>query len=124
MHVFCRLPLSPPPPRSHLHRSIFHVPLSWLLENDQRFSSSLIRVPLVFDRILSHLEASGLKEEGILRVPGAAARIKHIRTQLETNFYGSKADDLKSIFDQVSSESADVVMSECRYSFIVHCIGR
>ena len=76
------------------------MPLSWLLESDQRLSSPLIRVPLVFDRILSHLEASGLKEEGILRVPGAAARIKHIRTQLETNFY-SKADDLKAIFDQV-----------------------
>ena len=39
-------------------------------------------------------------QERILRVPGAAARIKCIKTQLETNFY-SKAHDPKSIFDQV-----------------------
>ncbi|TRY96241.1 hypothetical protein DNTS_017857 [Danionella cerebrum] len=54
---------------------IFGVPLTTLLENDQKKLPGL-RVPLVFKKLLYKLEQTGLQTEGILRVPGSAARVK------------------------------------------------
>ncbi|KAL6488998.1 hypothetical protein MHYP_G00027390 [Metynnis hypsauchen] len=70
---------------------IFGVPLTTLLENDQRkFPGS--KVPLVFKKLLSKLEQTGLQTEGILRVPGSASRVKHLRQELDTKFYEDRFD--------------------------------
>ncbi|XP_056594573.1 rho GTPase-activating protein 28 isoform X2 [Triplophysa dalaica] len=70
---------------------IFGVPLPTLLENDQKkYPGS--RVPLVFKKLLSKLEQTGLQTEGILRVPGSAARVKHLRQELELKFYEDRFD--------------------------------
>ncbi|XP_076827531.1 rho GTPase-activating protein 28 isoform X2 [Brachyhypopomus gauderio] len=70
---------------------IFGVPLTTLLENDQKkFPGS--KVPLVFKKLLSRLEQSGLQTEGILRVPGSASRVKYLRQELETKFYEGSFD--------------------------------
>ncbi|XP_053089799.1 rho GTPase-activating protein 28 isoform X1 [Pangasianodon hypophthalmus] len=70
---------------------IFGVPLTTLLENDQKkFPGS--RVPLVFKKLLSKLEQTGLQTEGILRVPGSASRVKHLRQELEAKFYDDSFD--------------------------------
>ncbi|XP_067291384.1 rho GTPase-activating protein 28 isoform X2 [Pseudorasbora parva] len=70
---------------------IFGVPLATLLENDQkRYPGS--RVPLVFRKLLSKLEQTGLQTEGILRVPGSASRVKHLRQELELKFYEDRFD--------------------------------
>ncbi|KAK2854594.1 hypothetical protein Q7C36_006463 [Tachysurus vachellii] len=70
---------------------IFGVPLTTLLENDQKkFPGS--KVPLVFKKLLSKLEQTGLQTEGILRVPGSASRVKHLRQELEVKFYDDSFD--------------------------------
>lgn len=70
---------------------IFGVPLTTLLENDQKkYPGS--RVPLVFRKLLSKLEQTGLQTEGILRVPGSASRVKHLRQELELKFYEDRFD--------------------------------
>uniref|UniRef100_A0AAR2J2L7 Rho-GAP domain-containing protein n=1 Tax=Pygocentrus nattereri TaxID=42514 RepID=A0AAR2J2L7_PYGNA len=70
---------------------IFGVPLTTLLENDQKkFPGS--KVPLVFKKLLSKLEQTGLQTEGILRVPGSASRVKHLRQELDTKFYEDRFD--------------------------------
>ncbi|XP_056099533.1 rho GTPase-activating protein 28 [Rhinichthys klamathensis goyatoka] len=79
---------------------IFGVPLATLLENDQKkYPGS--RVPLVFRKLLSKLEQTGLQTEGILRVPGSASRVKHLRQELELKFYEDRFD-----WDQVRQNDA------------------
>lgn len=70
---------------------IFGVPLTTLLENDQKKLPGS-RVPLVFRKLLSKLEQTGLQTEGILRVPGSASRVKQLRQELETKFYDDRFD--------------------------------
>ncbi|XP_058871509.1 rho GTPase-activating protein 28-like isoform X2 [Acipenser ruthenus] len=70
---------------------LFGVPLTTLLENDQKkFPGS--KVPLIFKKLLSKLEQTGLQTEGILRVPGSASRVKNLRQELEAKFYEDTFD--------------------------------
>lgn len=70
---------------------LFGVPLSLLLENDQRRHPE-VKVPLIFQKLLSKIEETGLETEGILRVPGSALRVKTLRQELEVNFYDGTFD--------------------------------
>ncbi|XP_029698585.1 rho GTPase-activating protein 28 isoform X3 [Takifugu rubripes] len=60
---------------------VFGVPLNSLLENDRKNFPG-IKVPVVFQKLLWILENS-LQTEGILRVPGSAARLKFLRRELD-----------------------------------------
>ncbi|XP_028288402.1 rho GTPase-activating protein 28 [Parambassis ranga] len=76
------------PPRYKSRDSgVFGVPLNSLLENDRKKFPG-IKVPVVFQKLLCVLEETGLQTEGILRVPGSAARLKCMRQQLD-RCYGS-----------------------------------
>uniref|UniRef100_A0A8P4G068 Rho GTPase activating protein 28 n=1 Tax=Dicentrarchus labrax TaxID=13489 RepID=A0A8P4G068_DICLA len=71
------------PPRIRTRDSgVFGVPLNTLLENDRKKFPG-IKVPVVFQKLLCILEQSGLQTEGILRVPGSAARLKYLRRELD-----------------------------------------
>lgn len=65
---------------------LFGVPLSVLLEQDQRKIPNT-RVPLIFHKLISHIEEQGLLTEGILRIPGVASRVKNICQDLEAKFH-------------------------------------
>ncbi|CAK6979008.1 rho GTPase-activating protein 28 [Scomber scombrus] len=71
-----------PPRRSSRDGGVFGVPLDALLHNDRK-SSAGVKVPIVFQKLLCILEQSGLQTEGILRVPGSAARLKYLRRELD-----------------------------------------
>ncbi|XP_061877307.1 rho GTPase-activating protein 28 isoform X2 [Entelurus aequoreus] len=62
--------------------AVFGVALNTLLENDRRKLPG-VKVPVVFQKLLSVLEQNGLQTEGILRVPGSAARLKYLRRELD-----------------------------------------
>uniref|UniRef100_A0A8C6TKM4 Rho GTPase activating protein 18 n=1 Tax=Neogobius melanostomus TaxID=47308 RepID=A0A8C6TKM4_9GOBI len=65
---------------------LFGVPLSTLLEQDQkRFPGT--KVPIILQRLISHIEEEGLDTEGLLRIPGAATRVKALCQELESSFY-------------------------------------
>ncbi|KAK3506982.1 hypothetical protein QTP70_034264 [Hemibagrus guttatus] len=65
---------------------LFGVPLTMLLEQDQKMIPGT-RVPIILQRLISHIEDEGLDTEGILRVPGAATRVKAVCQELELKFY-------------------------------------
>ncbi|XP_043539546.1 rho GTPase-activating protein 18 isoform X1 [Chiloscyllium plagiosum] len=65
---------------------LFGVPLSVLLEQDQKKVPGT-KVPLILHKLIAHIEEEGLNTEGILRVPGLASRIKSLRVELEAKFY-------------------------------------
>uniref|UniRef100_A0A8B9FTL8 Rho GTPase activating protein 28 n=1 Tax=Amazona collaria TaxID=241587 RepID=A0A8B9FTL8_9PSIT len=70
---------------------LFGVPLTVLLENDQKKVPG-IKVPLIFQKLLLKLEETGLETEGILRVPGSASRVKNLHQELEAKFYEDAFD--------------------------------
>ncbi|XP_056116594.1 rho GTPase-activating protein 18 isoform X2 [Rhinichthys klamathensis goyatoka] len=65
---------------------LFGVPLSTLLDQDQRRIPGT-KVPLILQQLISHIEEQGLDTEGVLRIPGAATRVKAICQELEHKFY-------------------------------------
>ncbi|XP_060046468.1 rho GTPase-activating protein 18 isoform X2 [Erinaceus europaeus] len=65
---------------------LFCVPLTVLLEQDQRKIPGT-RIPLIFQKLISRIEEGGLETEGLLRIPGAATRIKNLCQELEAKFY-------------------------------------
>ncbi|XP_062914875.1 rho GTPase-activating protein 28 isoform X1 [Mobula hypostoma] len=67
---------------------LFGVPLTTLLENDQKKVPGT-KIPLIFQKLLSRMEETGLDAEGILRVPGSTSRMKNYRQELEAKFYES-----------------------------------
>ncbi|XP_059971125.1 rho GTPase-activating protein 18 isoform X1 [Mesoplodon densirostris] len=65
---------------------LFGVPLTVLLEQDQKKVPGT-RIPLIFQKLISRIEEGGLETEGLLRIPGAAVRIKNLCQELEAKFY-------------------------------------
>uniref|UniRef100_A0A3P8WBQ3 Rho GTPase-activating protein 28 n=1 Tax=Cynoglossus semilaevis TaxID=244447 RepID=A0A3P8WBQ3_CYNSE len=66
----------------HRNTGVFGVPLKVLLENDRKKFPG-VKVPVVFQKLLCIVEQTGLQTEGILRVPGSAARVKHLRKEID-----------------------------------------
>uniref|UniRef100_A0A8D0L2Z8 Rho GTPase activating protein 28 n=1 Tax=Sphenodon punctatus TaxID=8508 RepID=A0A8D0L2Z8_SPHPU len=79
---------------------LFGVPLTLLLENDQKKVPGT-KIPLIFQKLLLKLEETGLETEGILRVPGSASRVKTIHQEIESNFHDDTFD-----WDQVRNNDA------------------
>ncbi|XP_043364015.1 rho GTPase-activating protein 28 isoform X3 [Dermochelys coriacea] len=79
---------------------LFGVPLTILLENDQKKVPG-IKIPLIFQKLLLTLEETGLETEGILRVPGSASRVKNLRQEIEIKFHEDTFD-----WDQVRNNDA------------------
>ncbi|KAM3856643.1 rho GTPase-activating protein 18 isoform 1-T1 [Vipera latastei] len=65
---------------------LFGVPLLVLLEHDQKRVPG-IRTPLIFQKLISQIEEGKLETEGLLRIPGVAARVKNLCQELESKFY-------------------------------------
>ncbi|XP_038606461.1 rho GTPase-activating protein 40 [Tachyglossus aculeatus] len=72
--------------RKATEKRLFGVPLSTLLETDQKVIPNT-QVPLILQALLSCLEKRGLDTEGILRVCGSQTRIKSLEQKLENDFY-------------------------------------
>ncbi|XP_053106623.1 rho GTPase-activating protein 28 isoform X2 [Hemicordylus capensis] len=79
---------------------LFGVPLTVLLENDQKKMPGT-KVPLIFQKLLLKLEETGLETEGILRVPGSASRVKSLRQEIEAKFDEDTFD-----WDQIRNNDA------------------
>ncbi|KAF6730371.1 Rho GTPase-activating protein 18 [Oryzias melastigma] len=64
---------------------LFGVPLNTLLDQDQRRAPGT-KVPLILQKLISHIKEEGLDTEGLLRIPGAATRVKALCQELESSF--------------------------------------
>lgn len=65
---------------------IFGVPLQNLVQED-KLRNERVSTPIFFTELVRYLEEKGLREEGILRVPGNTGRVKIIREEMEEKFY-------------------------------------
>ncbi|KAM8809882.1 rho GTPase-activating protein 18 [Eudromia elegans] len=65
---------------------LFGVPLAVLLEQDQKKVPGT-KTPLIFQKLISQIEEATLETEGLLRIPGVAARVKSLCQELEAKFY-------------------------------------
>ncbi|XP_006029239.1 rho GTPase-activating protein 18 isoform X4 [Alligator sinensis] len=65
---------------------LFGVPLSVLLEQDQKKVPGT-KIPLILQKLISQIEEARLDTEGLLRIPGVAARVKSLCQELEAKFY-------------------------------------
>lgn len=65
---------------------IFGVPLQNLVQED-KLRNERVSTPIFFTQLVRYLEEKGLREEGILRVPGNTGRVKIIREEMEEKFY-------------------------------------
>ncbi|XP_041106189.1 rho GTPase-activating protein 18-like [Polyodon spathula] len=65
---------------------LFGVPLTVLLEQDQKKVPGT-KVPLILQKLISHIKEEGLDTEGLLRIPGSATRVKSLCQDLEAKFY-------------------------------------
>ncbi|XP_037837561.1 rho GTPase-activating protein 18 [Kryptolebias marmoratus] len=65
---------------------LFGVPLNTLLDQDQKRAPGT-KVPFIMQRLINHIEEEGLDTEGLLRIPGAATRVKLLCQELESSFY-------------------------------------
>ncbi|XP_075059160.1 rho GTPase-activating protein 18 isoform X2 [Mixophyes fleayi] len=70
---------------------VFRVPLSVLLEQDQKKIQGT-KVPLIFQSLVGLIENGGLDTEGVLRIPGVSSRINFICKELESKFYEGTFD--------------------------------
>nr|XP_045595993.1 rho GTPase-activating protein 18-like [Procambarus clarkii]XP_045595994.1 rho GTPase-activating protein 18-like [Procambarus clarkii]XP_045595995.1 rho GTPase-activating protein 18-like [Procambarus clarkii] len=71
---------------------VFGVPLDNLLERDANLlpeSPLETNVPLVFYKLVRQVERHGLRQEGILRVPGHRSQTEQLRRTLDTHFYST-----------------------------------
>lgn len=75
-----------PRKRRKEENSVFGVPLITLLEHDRKLLPDC-KIPLVMERLLNRLDQSGLKEEGILRIPGSSHKTDLLKMELDHNFY-------------------------------------
>lgn len=64
---------------------IFGVPLQNLVHED-KLRNERVSTPIFFTQLVRYLEEKGLREEGILRVPGNTGRVKIIREEMEEKF--------------------------------------
>ncbi|XP_049773389.1 rho GTPase-activating protein conundrum [Schistocerca cancellata] len=67
--------------------NVFGVSLAALLEKDHQIIGEDCKVPLIFQKLLAQLERRGLREEGLLRVPGLQQRVDALLAGLEAEFY-------------------------------------
>ncbi|MED6271213.1 hypothetical protein CHARACLAT_017911, partial [Characodon lateralis] len=65
---------------------VFAVPLTTVLDQDQRRAPGT-RVPLILQKLISHVEEEGLDTEGLLRIPGSTTRLKLLCEELDSSFY-------------------------------------
>uniref|UniRef100_A0A8C0EGJ1 Rho GTPase-activating protein 18 n=1 Tax=Bubo bubo TaxID=30461 RepID=A0A8C0EGJ1_BUBBB len=65
---------------------LFGVPLSVLLEQDQKKVPGT-KIPLIFQKLIAQIEETTLGTEGLLRIPGVATRVKSLCQELEAKFY-------------------------------------
>ncbi|XP_019393566.1 PREDICTED: rho GTPase-activating protein 18 isoform X2 [Crocodylus porosus] len=65
---------------------LFGVPLAVLLEQDQKKVPGT-KIPLILQKLISQIEEARLDTEGLLRIPGVAARVKSLCQELEAKFY-------------------------------------
>lgn len=85
---------------------LFGSPLSTLLQNDRKREPNAM-IPLLLLEMITTLEERALGEEGILRIPGSAARLNLMQQELEAtfnsggfSFEGKKATDVASLLKQ------------------------
>jgi len=101
------------PPRRNRKEvgNVFGVSLATLLERDARITAEDCEgVPLIFQKVLLHLERYGLREEGILRVPGLQQKVAALCTELEVIFYSRPLGEVDKLLQQATCHEVSAIL--------------
>jgi len=101
------------PPRKNRKEvgNVFGVSLATLLERDQRITAEDCEgVPLIFQKVLLHLERYGLREEGILRIPGLEQKVAALYSELEVIFYSRPLEEVDKLLQQATCNEVSAVL--------------
>ncbi|XP_069678345.1 rho GTPase-activating protein conundrum-like [Periplaneta americana] len=101
----------PPRKKRKVECNVFGVALETLLERDQQMTAEDCGgVPLIFQKVLLHLERYGLQEEGILRVPGLQQKVTALCSELEAVFYSRPIEETDRLLQQASCHDIAAVL--------------
>ncbi|XP_028405819.1 LOW QUALITY PROTEIN: rho GTPase-activating protein 18-like [Dendronephthya gigantea] len=99
-----------PNKRKTKENGVFGVPLLHPCQRD-RGENSKFNTPVILEEMIAFLENNGINEEGILRVPGSAARIRAMREEIEEKYQeclfswtGRKTHDVAALLKQFLRE--------------------
>ena len=99
-----------PTKRKTKENGVFGVPLLYLVQRD-RGENPRFNTPVILEEMIAFLENDGIKEEGILRVTGSAARIRTMREEIEEKYpdrlfswSGRKPHDVAALLKQFLRE--------------------
>lgn len=101
------------PPRRNRKEvgNVFGVSLATLLERDQRITAEDCEgVPLIFQKVLLHLERYGIREEGILRVAGLQQKVASLCSELEVIFYSRPLEEVGKLLQQATCHELSAVL--------------
>ncbi|PNF26598.1 Rho GTPase-activating protein conundrum [Cryptotermes secundus] len=91
--------------------NVFGVSLATLLERDQLITAEDCQgVPLIFQKVLLHLERHGLQEEGILRVAGLQQKVTSLCSKLEAVFYSRPLEEVDRLLQQATCHDVAAVL--------------
>ncbi|GFG28968.1 hypothetical protein Cfor_03344, partial [Coptotermes formosanus] len=100
-----------PPRRNRKEGNVFGVSLATLLERDHRITAENCEgVPLIFQKVLLHLERYGLREEGILRVAGLQQKVAALCSELEAIFYSRPLEEVDKLLQQATCHDVSAVL--------------
>ncbi|PSN34389.1 hypothetical protein C0J52_15171 [Blattella germanica] len=92
----------PPRRKRKVEGNVLGVSLATLLERDQQLTAENNGVPLIFQKVLLHLERYGLREEGILRVAGLQQKVTALCSELEAVFYNRPVEEVDRLLQQAT----------------------
>ncbi|CAL4182124.1 unnamed protein product, partial [Meganyctiphanes norvegica] len=96
---------------------VFGVDLETLLDRDRNLFTETItetNVPLVLYKLVWQLERHGLREEGILRVPGHRSKTEHLRKTLDSLFYSEPASADAALRGATANDVASLIKTFLR----------
>lgn len=95
-----------PTKQKYKDQGMFGVPLAVLSQREESKKDPDVKAPRIFREMLAYLEKYGLKEEGILRIPGSTPRVKSFREECDKNNWdglnweGKKVSDISTCIKQ------------------------
>lgn len=99
---------------------VYGVPLQNLSDRDRKKSNDFSgnSAPMFLQLLIEYLEKTGLKDEGILRVPGAMARMRELRQEIDAkwprgkfSFDGIPVNDAAGLLKQFLRDLPDSLLT-------------
>ncbi|ODM98634.1 Rho GTPase-activating protein 18 [Orchesella cincta] len=102
---------------------LFGIPLEVLLLKDRQVTGdNSLEVPIIFEKLVSHLWKRSLSEQGLLRMAGQRAKINDLRATFESSLY-SEPEQVDAAMNQCSSHDVANLLKQFLRELPVPLLG-